>query len=177
MIECDPDRIALYSYAHLPTLFKPQRRILEADLPRAEVKLAADRDGDRAGWTMPATSTSAWTISPSPTTSSRSRSGRDASRAISRATRRGGDCDLVGLGVSAIGTVGPTYVQNVKTLDEYYDALDHGELPVLRGVELIARRPGAPRGDPGARLPLHAVEGVDRASRISSISTGTSPPS
>ena len=43
-----------------------------------------------------------------------------------------------GLGISAIGKIGPTYVQNVKTLDEYYEHLDRGELPVLRGVELTA---------------------------------------
>src|SRR5262245_1223835 len=40
VIACDPDRIALYSYAHLPTVFKPQRRIAEADLPAPEEKLA-----------------------------------------------------------------------------------------------------------------------------------------
>jgi oxygen-independent coproporphyrinogen-3 oxidase len=40
--------------------------------------------------------------------------------------------------VSAIGKVGPTYAQNVKTLDEYYDILDTGRLPVLRGIELTA---------------------------------------
>ena len=39
-------------------------------------------------------------------------------------------------GVSAIGKVGPTYTQNVKTLDEYYDALDRDDLPILRGIEL-----------------------------------------
>jgi len=32
--------------------------------------------------------------------------------------------------------VGPSYCQNVKTLDEYYDRLDHGVLPVMRGIEL-----------------------------------------
>ncbi|HSJ98098.1 MAG TPA: coproporphyrinogen III oxidase, partial [Myxococcota bacterium] len=40
--------------------------------------------------------------------------------------------------------VGPTYVQNVKALDEYYASLDAGELPVLRGIECtpddLARR-------------------------------------
>ncbi|HET6264544.1 MAG TPA: oxygen-independent coproporphyrinogen III oxidase, partial [Usitatibacter sp.] len=40
VIECDPDRIALYSYAHLPAMFRPQQRIVEADLPRPEQKLA-----------------------------------------------------------------------------------------------------------------------------------------
>ncbi|HEX8403454.1 MAG TPA: oxygen-independent coproporphyrinogen III oxidase, partial [Duganella sp.] len=39
VVEASPDRIALYNYAHLPHLFKPQRRILDADLPSAAVKL------------------------------------------------------------------------------------------------------------------------------------------
>jgi oxygen-independent coproporphyrinogen III oxidase len=50
----------------------------------------------------------------------------------------GGDCDIVGFGVSAIGKVGPTYVQNQKVLDKYYEVLDQGELPVLRGIQLTA---------------------------------------
>ncbi|MBI2509502.1 MAG: hypothetical protein HYV99_05925 [Betaproteobacteria bacterium] len=39
VIEASPDRVALYNYAHLPTLFRPQRRILERDLPSPETKL------------------------------------------------------------------------------------------------------------------------------------------
>lgn len=48
------------------------------------------------------------------------------------------DCDLLAFGISAISKVGPTYCQNVKTLDEYYDLLDNGTLPVCRGIELNA---------------------------------------
>ena len=44
------------------------------------------------------------------------------------------DCDLIALGVSAIGRVGATYSQNAKTLEEYYDLLDQGRLPVVRGL-------------------------------------------
>jgi oxygen-independent coproporphyrinogen-3 oxidase len=50
----------------------------------------------------------------------------------------GGDTDLVGLGVSSIGKVGPTYVQNLKGLEEYYEAVNEGHLPALRGIELTA---------------------------------------
>jgi len=46
--------------------------------------------------------------------------------------------DLIGLGVSAIGQVGPAYYQNLKELDQYYGALDAGRLPVLRGIELTS---------------------------------------
>jgi oxygen-independent coproporphyrinogen-3 oxidase len=46
------------------------------------------------------------------------------------------DCDLIGLGVSSIGRIGATYSQNAKTLEEYYDFLDHGRFPVVRGLAL-----------------------------------------
>jgi len=46
------------------------------------------------------------------------------------------DCDLVALGVSSIGRIGATYSQNAKTLEEYYDALDHNRFPVVRGLAL-----------------------------------------
>jgi len=46
------------------------------------------------------------------------------------------DCDLIALGVSAIGRIGATYSQNAKTLEEYYDSLDQGRLPIVRGLAL-----------------------------------------
>ena len=46
------------------------------------------------------------------------------------------DCDLIGLGVSSIGHIGATYSQSAKTLEEYYDALDHGQFPVVRGLAM-----------------------------------------
>jgi oxygen-independent coproporphyrinogen-3 oxidase len=48
------------------------------------------------------------------------------------------DTDLVGLGVTAIGAIGPTYSQNQRALADYYRELDGGRLPVMRGVVLSA---------------------------------------
>jgi oxygen-independent coproporphyrinogen-3 oxidase len=48
------------------------------------------------------------------------------------------DCDLVGLGVSAIGRIGASYYQNAKTLPEYYESIRCGQLPVVRGIESSA---------------------------------------
>lgn len=48
------------------------------------------------------------------------------------------DCDMLSFGISSISKVGPTYSQNVKTADEYYDRLDADLLPVFRGIELTA---------------------------------------
>ena len=48
------------------------------------------------------------------------------------------DCDLIAVGVSSIGKVGPTYSQNFRELEQYYDALDNNILPIMRGMELNA---------------------------------------
>ena len=48
------------------------------------------------------------------------------------------DCDLVALGVSAIGRIGAAYYQNAKTLPEYYESLQQRRLPVVRGYALTA---------------------------------------
>ena len=137
VVECGPDRIALYSYAHLPSVFKPQRRILDADLPSPALKLElmtmAIRTLEDAGYLYIGMDHFA---RPGDELAVAQRQGRLA-RDFQGYTA-GGDCDLVGLGISAIGRIGPTYVQNVKTLDDYYGRLDAGSLPVLRGVELSA---------------------------------------
>jgi oxygen-independent coproporphyrinogen III oxidase len=137
VIALKPDRIALYSYAHLPSLFKPQRRILDADLPRAEEKLAimAAAIGmlNQAGYVYVGMDHFALAHDE---LAIAARQGRLHRNFQGYSTRP--DCDLVALGVSAISKIGATYAQNVRTIDAYYDALDRGELPVMRGVELDA---------------------------------------
>jgi len=143
VIECDPDRIALYSYDHLPTVFKPQRRIAEAELPRPDVKLAIlIRSIERlqaAGYLYIGMDHFA---KPADDLAVAQRQGRLTRNFQGYSSA--GDSDIVGLGVSAISKVGPIYAQNVKTLDEYYGRLEIGEIPVMRGIELspddLARR-------------------------------------
>jgi oxygen-independent coproporphyrinogen-3 oxidase len=135
VIALDPDRIALYSYAHLPTLFKPQRRIADADLPSAETKLQimtlAIGRLTRAGYLYIGMDHFA---RPDDDLAIAQRRGRLQRNFQGYSTFP--DSDLVGLGVSAIGKVGPTYYQNHKRLDDYTAALDAGHLPVTRGLEL-----------------------------------------
>jgi len=137
VIELDPDRIALYSYAHLPTVFKPQRRIVPADLPSAETKLQiltlAIGRLTRAGYLYIGMDHFA---RPDDELAIAQRQGR-----LQRNFQGYSTCpesDLIGLGVSAIGRIGPTYYQNQKRLDDYYARLDDGRLPVARGLELKA---------------------------------------
>jgi oxygen-independent coproporphyrinogen-3 oxidase len=138
-----PDRIALYAYAHLPERFKPQRRILQADLPGAASKVEMLSQSLAAflaaGYVYIGMDHFAL---PNDSLAVAKRQGRLHRNFQGYSTQP--DCDLIGLGVSAIGRIGPTYSQNAKTMEEYCDALDHGRLPVVRGLALtrddLARR-------------------------------------
>jgi oxygen-independent coproporphyrinogen-3 oxidase len=130
-----PDRIAVYSYAHLPQLFKPQRQLNADDLPDAETKLAllqlAITRLTAAGYVYIGMDHFALP---------------DDDLAIAQA--RGGlhrnfmgytthaDSDLIGLGVSAISHVGDSFSQNPRDLPSWQIALDEGRLPVFRGMRL-----------------------------------------
>lgn len=130
-----PDRIALYAYAHLPERFKAQRRIITSELPMASAKvsmLARSIDAFmNAGYVYVGMDHFAL---PDDALAVAKRQGRLHRNFQGYSTQP--DCDLIGLGVSAIGRVGATYSQNAKTLDEYYDAINHGHLPVVRGLAL-----------------------------------------
>jgi oxygen-independent coproporphyrinogen III oxidase len=130
-----PDRIALYAYAHLPERFKPQRRIHMQDLPPAASKLimlsSAMRVLMAAGYVYVGMDHFAL---PTDALAVAKRQGRLHRNFQGYSTQP--DCDLIALGVSSIGRVGPTFSQNVKTLDEYYDLLNQGRLPVVRGMAL-----------------------------------------
>jgi oxygen-independent coproporphyrinogen-3 oxidase len=135
IVELRPDRIALYAYAHLPERFKPQRRIAMAELPAASTKITLlsrslgtlmDAGYVYVGMDHFALPDDALAIA--------KRQGRLHRNFQGYSTQP--DCDLIGLGVSSIGRVGATYNQNAKTLEEYYDSLDHGRLPVVRGLAL-----------------------------------------
>jgi oxygen-independent coproporphyrinogen-3 oxidase len=130
-----PDRVALYAYAHLPERFKPQRRIDAAQLPGAASKLTMLSDAlarlQGAGYVYVGMDHFAL---PGDALAVAQRQGRLHRNFQGYSTQP--DCDLIGLGVSAIGRIGATYSQNAKTLEEYYDALDRGIFPVQRGLAL-----------------------------------------
>lgn len=130
-----PDRLAIYSYAHLPHMFRAQRQIDETLLPGPEAKLgllqlAIDKLAD-AGYRY---------------------IGMDhfalPEDDLSRAQAHGGlhrnfmgytthaDSDLIGFGVSAISHVGDTFSQNPRDLPRWEAAIDAGRLPVWRGMQM-----------------------------------------
>lgn len=135
VIDLKPDRLSIYNYAHLPGLFKPQRRIAEAELPSADAKLQilslAIRRLQEAGFVYIGMDHFA---RPDDELAVAQRQGRLHRNFQGYSTYA--ECDLLAFGVSAIGKVGPSYSQNFRTLEEYYDALDQDVLPVMRGLEL-----------------------------------------
>ena len=130
-----PDRIALYAYAHLPERFKPQRRIDAQHLPSAADKVGMLSDAIAvlmdAGYVYVGMDHFAL---PDDALAVAKRQGRLHRNFQGYSTQPDGD--LIALGVSSIGRVGVTYSQNAKTLDDYYDLLDQGRFPVVRGLAL-----------------------------------------
>lgn len=135
VVELRPNRIALYGYAHLPERFKPQRRISEYELPAASDKItmlgSALKAFIDAGYVYVGMDHFAL---PDDDLAIAKRQGRLHRNFQGYSTQP--DCDLISLGVSAIGRVGATYSQNAKTIEEYYDHLNHGRFPVVRGLAL-----------------------------------------
>ena len=135
VIATRPDRLAVYGYAHLPRLFKAQRQIDEQDLPDAKLRL------DLLRLAVDTLSAAGYRYI-----------GLDhfalPEDDLARARERGGlhrnfmgytthaDCDLIGLGVSAISHVGDSYSQNPRDLAGWEVALGQNRLPVHRGIEL-----------------------------------------
>ncbi len=137
VIAVNPDRLSIYNYAHLPTLFMPQRRIHEEDLPSPQtkldiLKLAVNTLTD-AGYVYIGMDHFA---KPDDELAVAQRQGRLHRNFQGYSTHS--DCDLIAVGVSSIGKIGPTYSQNFRELEPYYNALDNNKLPIMRGMELNA---------------------------------------
>lgn len=130
-----PDRLSVFNYAHLPERFPAQRRIRAEDLPPARHKL------EILQLTVQRLTAAGYVYI-----------GMDhfalPDDALARAQAVGGlhrnfqgytthgDCDLVGLGLSAIGDLGDCYAQNAVALEPYLEAIAGGRLPIARGCAL-----------------------------------------
>ena len=135
VIRLSPDRIALYNYAHLPARFKPQRRIEESELPSAEERLQIFLMSLRrlldAGYVYIGLDH----FAKPDDDLTKAQAAKSLHRNFQGYTTRA-ECDLIGLGLSSIGKVGHSYSQSTGILDEYYEQLDAGQLPIKKGFEL-----------------------------------------
>lgn len=137
LLSLRPDRIALYNYAHLPQRFKAQRLINADLLPSADERLAiflmaAQRLLD-AGYEYIGLDHFALPEDEL----SQARLDGSLHRNFQGYTTRA-QSDLIGLGVSAIGKVGGTHVQNQRSLKSYRSAIEAGQLATFRGLVMSA---------------------------------------
>lgn len=133
--EMRPDRLAVYSYAHLPELFKAQRQLNAYDLPDAETKIAllqlAIRKLGEAGYRYIGMDHFAL---PEDELSIAQEQGSLHRNFMGYTTHA--ESDLIGFGVSSISHVGASYSQNPRNLPEWEIAIDQGRLPLFRGMSL-----------------------------------------
>lgn len=135
IIALKPDRIATYSYAHLPQMVRAQRMIRPEDMPPPERKLEllelTIARLTAAGYVYIgmdhfALPDDELVIAREKGTLQRNFQGYSTHA----------QCDLIGLGNTAIGLVADSYSQNLKELSKYYAAIDAGKLPIHRGYRL-----------------------------------------
>ena len=135
IVAAEPDRFSIFNYAHMPTRFKTQRQINEADMPSAEVKLEilqmVGQKLTAAGYVYIGMDHFA---KPNDALAIAQREGKLYRNFQGYSTHS--DCDLIGFGVTSIGRVGDAYIQNVKELDEYEQLIKINKLPVYKGVTL-----------------------------------------
>ncbi len=137
VVAARPDRVAVYGYAHLPQRFKAQRRIVTADLPAPDAKLAllscAIETLTAAGYVYIGMDHFALPDDELAQAQARGTLQRNFMGYTTHA-----QTDLLGVGVSAISHVGNTFSQNPRELPQWEAAVDAGALPVCRGLWLDA---------------------------------------
>lgn len=133
--ELNPDRLSVFNYAHLPTLFAAQRKIKDADLPGAQQKL------DILQETIGSLTTAGYQFigmdhfaRPNDELAVAQREGKLHRNFQGYTTQ--GDTDLLGMGVSAISMIGDCYAQNQKELKTYYQQVDEQGDALWRGLAL-----------------------------------------
>jgi len=128
-----PDRLAVYNYAHLPRRFKGQRMINDADIPSPEVKLdilhrtidsLCDAGYEYIGMDHFALPEDELVLARKNGTLQRNFQGYSTHR----------ECDLVALGVSAIGSIGNVFAQSSVSTIEYEALIENGQLPIRKGI-------------------------------------------
>ncbi len=135
VLRLDPDRLAVFNYAHVPWMKKTMRKIDETTLPHPSVKLEILK------YTIDFFTSNGYKMigmdhfaKPDDELFKAIEKG-ELHRNFQGYTTKGG-ADLIGIGLTSIGEGEDYYVQNYKDMNEYEKAIDKGKLPVHRGIKL-----------------------------------------
>ena len=137
MVSARPDRLAVYGYAHLPGMFKGQRRIDPASLPGPQARLdllrLAIEELTASGYCYIGMDHFAL---PDDELVHAQEAGELQRNFMGYTTHA--NCDLIGVGVSAISHIGDSFSQNLRDLKSWEAAVAEGRPPVWRGLALSA---------------------------------------
>jgi oxygen-independent coproporphyrinogen-3 oxidase len=135
ILALDVDRLSVFNYAHMPDRFNTQKQIKESDLPSPAEKLRILRDIieilTRAGYVYIGMDHFA---KPGDELAVAQRNGTLTRNFQGYSTH--GNCDIIGMGITAISKIGNCYTQNVNNLEDYDKSLNAGRIPVYRGIKL-----------------------------------------
>ncbi|MEA3554051.1 MAG: oxygen-independent coproporphyrinogen III oxidase [Campylobacterota bacterium] len=135
IVKLDPDRLAVFNYAHVPWMMKTQRKFDETTFAPPSTKLEILKDSieffGSVGYKMVGMDHFA---KPEDELFKAIEKG-ELHRNFQGYTTKGG-ADLIGIGVTSIGDGVDYYAQNFKTLAQYEEAIDAGDLPVFKGYKL-----------------------------------------
>ncbi len=133
--DISPDRVSLFSYAHMPQMFAAQRKIKDDWLPSATAKFALFRQAiafmNALGYEFIGMDHFAKTddkLSIAHRNKTLYRNFQGYTTGIANA--------CIGFGCSSISSIGHIYQQNAKSLNDYYAMLDQNTLPIVKGVVL-----------------------------------------
>jgi len=135
VIDIRPDRLSVFNYAHLPELFKTQKQIDAGQLPAAQEKLTILYQSIEtlldAGYVYVGMDHFALPDD------------ELAKAQLNKQLHRNfqgyathGNCDMFSFGVSSIAAFGDHFIQNHKTIEDYYAALSEKRLPINKGIAL-----------------------------------------
>lgn len=135
IIDIKPDRLSVFNYAHMPELFKTQKQIDATQLPSPLEKLHILYESIEtlldAGYIYVGMDHFALPEDEL----AKAQLQKKLHRNFQGYTTHG-NCDLFSFGVSSIAAFGDRFVQNFKTIDDYYNALGKNELPINKGITL-----------------------------------------
>ncbi len=135
VIAMQPDRISIFSYAHMPERFKVQKQINELELPNAATKLAIYQNNIktliRAGYVYIGMDH----FAKAEDELAIAQTNKELTRNFQGYSTHG-DCDVVEVGVSAISKIGDCYAQNFHDVTDYENSVNASIIPTLRGFRL-----------------------------------------
>jgi len=135
VLTLNPDRLAVFNYAHVPWMKKSMRKIDETTLPHPSEKLKILKYTidffENNGYKMVGMDHFA---KPSDELFKALKKG-ELHRNFQGYTTKGG-ADLIGIGLTSIGETEDAYIQNYKDIKNYEKAIDEGNLATFRGIIL-----------------------------------------